>query len=422
MIFYLFIFLLLFNPVLSAEIQPVFSSAERYWIESRRGKPIEIYLARNNGILNYNTNEGRGGIFPSLIKVLEVATGTTIKVVEVDEKNLKGIVQTGVPDIVFGLKDYKKNEDTYYYRERPIELNGALLTKEDTPVIDSQTSLSGKRVVFVRGNPILNKALIRYGSNMKVVFKDSVEEAVEALMRGEADIYIENLPETLKYITNNPKSKIKINYLSTSLRTNYHIGVKEEYRPLLKIMDKIFHELDVNKDFLYDEMLLYLNDGLKLSRMVKEYLEETPSLEVYAPTDRDLYPLYYIEENGKEAGFLINYFKDIEKMLGIKINFGRGNSPEGFNINPVIIEVGGRELNNRGFLTTEPYYEGLFYIFNRKDAPFYYRFCLSGKLLPCCGEKSCPDKLLQNSGSQGEKYKILPYPGKSFRRGKQGRS
>ncbi len=205
---------------------------------------------------------------------------------------------------------------------------------------------------------------------MTIILKNSVEEAVETLMNGEADIYIENLPETLNFITSNPKSRVKINYLSTSLRTNYHIGVKKEYKPFLKIMDKIFHELDVNKDFLYDEMLLYLNDGLKFSGMVRRYLEETPPLEVYIPTDRDLYPLYYIDEDGKEAGFLTYYFKDIEKMLGVKINFGRGTSPEGFNINPFIVEVEGRELNNQGFLTTEPYYEGNFYIFNRKDAPF----------------------------------------------------
>ncbi|GLI58172.1 metal-dependent phosphohydrolase [Propionigenium maris DSM 9537] len=367
---YLFIFLLLFESIFSQEIQPTFSSAERYWIEARRGSPIEIYLTKNNGILNYSTKDGSGGIFPSLIKILEERTGLTIKTVEVDEKKLKDITQAGVPDIIFGLKDYKKNEDTYYYRDTPIELNGVLLTREESPVIDSQTSLSGKRVVIVRGNSILNKAHIRYGSKMTIILKDSVEEAAKTLLKGEADIYIENLPETLNYITNNPKSEVKINYLSTSLRTNYQIGVKKEYKPFLRIMDKIFHELDVNKDFLYDEMLLYLNDGLKLSRMVREYLEKTTSLDVYLPIDRDLYPLFYTDENGEEAGFLSYYFKDIEKMLGVKINFGRGTSPDGFNINPLIVEVGGRELNNQGFLTTEPYYEGLFYIFNRKEEPF----------------------------------------------------
>ncbi len=367
---YLFIFLLLFNNISSREIQPVFSSTERYWIEARRGKPIEIYLTENNGILNYSNQDGKGGVFPSLIRKLEERTGLTIRMIEIDEKSLEEAAKTGVPDIVFGLKDYKKNEDTYYYRDTPIELNGVFLTREEAPVIDSQTSLSGRRVTCVRGNSILNKTLIRYGSNMTIILKNSVEEAVETLMNGEADIYIENLPETLNFITSNPKSRVKINYLSTSLRTNYHIGVKKEYKPFLKIMDKIFHELDVNKDFLYDEMLLYLNDGLKFSGMVKRYLEETPPLEVYIPKDRDLYPLYYIDEDGKEAGFLTYYFKDIEKMLGVKINFGRGTSPEGFNINPFIVEVEGRELNNQGFLTTEPYYEGNFYIFNRKDAPF----------------------------------------------------
>lgn len=367
---YLFILLLLFNSVFSQELQPVFSSAERYWIESRGEKTIEIYLARDNGILNYNTQDGRRGVFPSIVKALGEATGTNIRLIEVDEKKLKEATQAGIPDIVFGLEDYRINEDTFYYRENAIELNGALLTREDAPVMDSQTSLSGRRVVFVRGNPILNKALIRYGSDMVVILKNSVREAVDSLMRGEAEVYVENLPEALSYITSNPKSRVKINYLSTSLRTNYHIGVKEEYKPFLRIMDKIFNELDINRDFLYDEMLLYLNDGLKLSRRIREYLEGTPPLEVYIPMDRDLYPLYYVDDNGEESGFLFSYFKDMEKILGVRINFRRGTSPEDFNINPVIVEIGEKELNNEGFLTTEPYYEGLFYIFNRKEAPF----------------------------------------------------
>lgn len=367
---YFLLFFILLKPLFSAGINPLFSHEERIWIDSNRGRVIKVYLGKNNGILYYNTKGEKKGIFPSVIKALEDSTGMEFEVVETDKTNLKKFTDLGVPDMVIGLEDYKTNEDTYHYIETPIDLNGVLLTEEDSPPIDSQTDLSKKRVVFVRGNSIIKKAFMRYGTDMKVILADSVEDAIDILLEGEGDVYIEDLPEALNYISENPQSTVKVSYLSTSLKTRYYIGIKDSYRPFHNILAKVFNDIDINKEFIYNEILLRLNDGLKLSKKVSEYLNENPVLDVYISDDRDLYPLYYIDTNGEEAGFLVSYFGDLEKMLGVEINFTRGSSPENFNIDPVIVEVGGKVLNNTDFLTTEPYYEGNYFFFNRKEAPF----------------------------------------------------
>lgn len=347
---------------------------EREWIKFAREKEINIYLDKDRGILNYCAAGGDKGIFPHIIEVLEKNTGLNFKVVEEDKDYFEKSVDSGIPHIVFGVEDYKRNGDNYYYLENPVKLNGIFITRKDYPPIDSGTDISHRTIVCVEEDQIKDKVTSKYGEKIKIILRPSIEEATKSILSGEADIYIEDLQDGLKYLVENPQVDIHINYFSQSMKTSYYIGGKPQYRPLIDIIEKIFSVVDINKELVYDKALDYTKDKLAISEEVRNYIRNNRTLYVFLPEVKDLYPLHYIDDSGNEKGFLVNYFYEIERILGVKIVLEKGKSPHGFHINPFIVTLNNKELRNEDFFTTNPYYEFQFLIFNRENSGYIYNF------------------------------------------------
>jgi len=347
---------------------------EMEWIKSVREKEVKIYLDNDLGILNYYTERENNGIYPQVIDALERTTGLNFQIVKQDKKDFDEAVDSGVPHIAMGVEDYKRNRSKYYYLKDPIKLNAVLITREDFPLADSNTDLSGQTIVYVQGDQIVNEVIKRYGSRVILISKPSTEEAAESLLSGEADIYAEDLQDGLKYLVENPVPGIKINYTSNSLKTSYYIGGLYQYKPLIDIIGKLLTTFDFNKKTVYEEVLDYTKNKLEISKEIESYLKDNNRLKVFIPKNIDAYPIYYMDASGKQDGFLVNYFYEIERILGIEIIFEGSDSPEGFHITPYIAAINGVDLNSEGFLTTDPYYEFQFLIFNREKDKYIPHF------------------------------------------------
>ncbi|GLI54572.1 metal-dependent phosphohydrolase [Propionigenium maris DSM 9537] len=340
------------------------------WIKVAKEKEVLIYLDTDLGILNYHTENGSNGIYPDIIKTLEEVTRLNFKVVKQEKKDFHEAVDSGIPHIVMGVEDYKRNRGKYYYLKDPINLSGVLITREDYPLTDYSTDLSGKTIVYVEGDQIVNEVIKRYGSRVILISKPSTQEAVESLLSGEADIYADDLQDGLKYMVENPDPEIKINYSSPSLKTRYYIGGLNYYKPLVDIIGRIVDTFDFNRRTVYEEVLEYTRDKLHISREIEDYLKKNSTLRVFIPQNIDVYPLFYKDILGKQEGFIVNYFYEIERILGVNIVFQEADSPEGLQINPSIMAINGEDINGEGFLTTDPYDEFQFLIFNREDEKY----------------------------------------------------
>lgn len=259
------------------------------------------------GILNYSVKGKYNGIYLELIKILENSTGLDFQIIKKDEDEFEAGIGSGTLDIVMGVEDYGKNCSDYYYLKKPITLNGVFLTRKDYPITDSNT---------------------------------------------------DNAPG------------IKINYSSSSLETDYYIGGLYKYKPLIEIIGRISDTFDLTNKKVYREVLGYTRDHLKISKDIESYLKKNKTLKVFIPKDMNTYPMYYRDTSGKQNGFLLNYFYEIEQILGIKMLFKESDSSNGFHIYPGIVAVNGEEINNNGFLTTDPYMEFQLYIFNKEESGY----------------------------------------------------
>ncbi|WP_028857183.1 HD domain-containing phosphohydrolase [Psychrilyobacter atlanticus] len=344
------------------------TSEEKEWIKSIKKDKIKIYLDSDLGILNYSVKGKYDGIYLELIKILENSTGMEFEIIKKDENEFEAEINSGTLDIVMGVEDYKRNRGDYYYLEKPITLNGVFLTRKDYPITDSNTDLSGKIVVYLHNDQIVNKVINKYGNRVVVVQKPNFKEAVQSLLSREADIYVDDLEDTLKYLLKNNVPEIKINYSSSSLETDYYIGGLYKYKPLIDIIGRISDTFDLTNKAVYKEVLDYTKDHLEISKEIENYLKKNKTLKVLLPKNINAYPIYYRDSSGKHNGFLLNYFYEIEQIFGIKMLFEESDSMEGFHINPYVAAINGKDINNNNdFLTTDPYLHFQFHIFNREE-------------------------------------------------------
>jgi len=339
---------------------------EQEWVRSLEKKEIKIYLDNNLGILNYYSKNKNNGVYPKIIKILENSTGINFQIIKKTEDSFEKKIDQGEPDIVMGVEDFKRNGSKYYYLNDSITLNGVFLTKKDYPITDSNTDLSGKKVVYIKNDRIINKVINKYGDKVIFISKPNPKEAIESLLSGEADLYAEDLEDSLTFLLENNNPEIKINYSSASLETNYYIGGLYKYQTLVKIIGRISDTFDLNNKTVYNEILNYTRDNLDISKEIKIYINNNKNLKVFIPKTMNIYPAYYKDSLGKQNGFLLNYFYEIEQILGIKLIFEESDSVEGFDINPCVISINGKDFYNDDFLTTNPYFEFQFFIFNRE--------------------------------------------------------
>jgi len=345
------------------------NKSEKKWITANKNKNITIYLDKDRGILNYHSEGKRKGIFPNIIKLLEENTGLSFNIIDEDTEIFESSIDLGIPNIVMGVEDYKRNNKEYKYIDTPVELDGVAITRKDYPSIDFKEDNFGKKIVYEEGDQIKKKIIKKYGNLVTLISKPNQKEAIEAILSKEADVYIDDYQEALKYLIKNPNNNIKLNYLSKVIKTNYYTGGKAEFQPLIDIIERIFNNKDLTMKFFHEETLSYTKNKLEISNEIEEYIKKRKKIKVCLPSFEEFPQLYHINGNKVPEGFLNNYFYEIDKILGFKIEFERESTDCNYDVDPFILSINGKELisENQEILITEPYIQMPLLIFNSSD-------------------------------------------------------
>lgn len=338
-------------------------------LSAQEGERISIYLDKERGFFNYTTESSEPrGVFPKLIERLMEEEGD-FETVEVSKKELRRAIDEGIPDIVLGVEDFKRNPGEYYYLDKPLELDGVMITRKDFPNIDSDFTLLNRKVVFVKGDKILSKTLNKYRGEIDYTSKATAEEAITSILTGEADIYVEDLQDALKYLGDRKTfkgiEKLKLNYLSEPLKTKYYIGGKKEYKDIVDKIALLMEEMEVGEPFFFKELIEYTEDKIDFHWDIENYLQSNREIKIFIPREPNLYPMYYRDPSGKKSGFLVDYFSEISKVLGVNITFQESNSYRRSHINPFILSINDVEVESENYLTTDPYYNYSIFLFNR---------------------------------------------------------
>lgn len=368
-VFFLYYFLI-FNCTFSFKIQNIeLTPQEKSWINSNKDNEIKIFVDSNREIFNYKVSEDNKGTYPLLVDFIIEKTGLKLEIIEKTTEDFRESIDLGIPDLILGVEDYKRNSKLYDYITPPITVKGVVMSREGPTTIYSNKDLLNKRILYIQDDNIKNKFICNYPGSYDLISMPDEESSIASLISGEGDLYIDDFQDVLKNIVKKPENNLTINFFSKDITTEYYIGGKRKYQILLNIIKKILEKAEVDENSIYEETLIYLRDNLKLPTYLKNKKQR-----VFLPKDNYFFPVYYIDSAGQKKGFILNYLQEMGMVLGINFIFEEKKSPSESDINPFVIFVNDKPLFGGTFLTTTPYYELSPLIFSREEKGYLHNF------------------------------------------------
>ena len=151
--------------------------------------------------------------------------------------------RTGKIDVLHSLLNTESNAELGHFSLPMYQLPFGILTKHNHEPITDLSYLNGKKLAILGGWSIIPELKKNY-PQMTIVTFDSVKEAIEAVLSGEADAVIDSdviLKHTVKqYFMNGLTYHDGIEELNTSYRPDFHLAMKESDKALVAIIDKAF--------------------------------------------------------------------------------------------------------------------------------------------------------------------------------------
>lgn len=149
--------------------------------------------------------------------------------------------RAGKIDVLHSLLKNESNVGLGYFSSPMYQLPFGVLTKKNYEPISDLSHFNDKKLAILGGWSIIPTLQQKY-PRINIVTFDSVKEAIEAVLNGEADAAIDSdiiLKHTVKqYFMNGLTYHEGIEELNTSFRQAFHLTMKESDQALVAIIDK----------------------------------------------------------------------------------------------------------------------------------------------------------------------------------------
>lgn len=181
--------------------------AGRAWsLPETRSEYLIIGVPPNSAPLSY-LNESRDGLLGLAVDLsvkMAEELGKKIVFVQSNTRKLEQKLQRGEIDAVVGLMPVDLRNDFSDVLVTPLALNRAIIVAGQEHQFSRESELAGRRVILQRGDTYTPKMLLM---GCTVVQADSITNALNRLVAGEADAYIASSVEMAFYIVQSKKYK-----------------------------------------------------------------------------------------------------------------------------------------------------------------------------------------------------------------------
>jgi len=218
-----------------------FTEEEKAWIKDHpviyhgyepNWPPYEIY-----------ENGEYSGIIGEYVKILERETGLQIEPIPniTWEESIKGL-KSGEVDftVCAGVTDERKEflNFTKPYISSPM----VIVTRIDGDFIGGLEGLRGKVLALPKGY-YTAEVISKDYPNIKIDFKNGIEESIRAVSLGEAEAFVGNLVVVSYYIEHKGYSNLKIAAPTDYEKTHIGLAARKDWPELISISQKVFDKI-----------------------------------------------------------------------------------------------------------------------------------------------------------------------------------
>lgn len=210
-----------------SEERLIFSLQQQEWISKH--KEIRFVIDNDWEPIEYLSNQNiYSGIASSYVDLLAKKTG--IRFVRIPTKNWSQSIEklkTREADMLSCVAKTPSREEVVSFSKPYITMPEVFITKESSEFLTDVRQLYGKKVVFVKGYALAEKIQAQH-PKLDVLYVDTLGEAFEAVVCGDAYASIELLPIASSYIQKKGFTTLKISGI-TEKKLDFSFALRKDW-------------------------------------------------------------------------------------------------------------------------------------------------------------------------------------------------
>ena len=186
--------------------------------------------------------------------------------------------------------------------------------------ISNLDDIKGKRIAYMRESKMLEKVFEPYGDNIELIAVNSTLKAIGLVMEGKADVAFGISFENYQ-VVKHALAGVKLAYLDLDHQVPSATCIRDDWPELVSILNKGLKHIGsarIQQILSQWTGVVKSQQVLKLTPEEQAWLVEHPVIRVMGETD---YPPWDFIDDGKPAGYGIDYVKLLANRLGLKLEF-----------------------------------------------------------------------------------------------------
>ncbi|THB80962.1 MAG: response regulator [Desulfobacteraceae bacterium] len=271
--------------------------------------------------LNFvDDNDVAGGLGADYIGALNRRLGGRLRIISAPFNENYERVKRKQLDALMDITPKKEREPYFHFTRSYLSIPHVYVGRKDGPYVDSVRDLFGQTIALEKGYYNVTLFKTKY-PQVKIREYASTAEALDAVSRGEAEVYAGNRAVVTYLIERELLFDLVIQGRMDKPPVSLNIGVRKDWPILAKILDAAL--IDSQDDFQKIHrrwMGEFKVLELRLSQEERDWLAGNPVIRL--GYDVDYPPVEYADDDGNYQGMSADYMSMIEDTLGVKIEPG----------------------------------------------------------------------------------------------------
>ncbi len=307
-----------------------FTHDEHAWI--KKHPVIRLALMSDNPPYHFIDSNGKfSGLAADFFELFQKDLDINIEVVNAEsQKEILDMLANKEIDVIPSLSPLPDYEKYLQFSDDFLRYSYAIVARRGDTTIKNESDLSGKNIVLLK-DFAANDALLRRHPDLNYSYVATPFEALLQVSEGKADATVFLHAASVDLMNRNEIFNLEIKTVLPWGGGKGSIGVRKDWPEFVSILNKELKATPENKKtnifnkWVYPERRILDIKRIVLTEEEKVWLRKNEKITLgFTPK---IEPLIVVAEDGSLSGILIDIYKELEKLTGLKVKIKSDSWP-----------------------------------------------------------------------------------------------